>query len=521
MQYILAQLAGATLAALGVPVLLSRPRPSTPPSSAFRCRASMPGAEGAWVTVPILLGVEFVLTFLLMTAIFGTAVDERGKAVKIGGFGIGLTVTFDILACGAVTGASMNPARSFGPALIYKLTGGERRRGAFDFHWCYWVAPIAGAVVAALIYEKLILGNDRRWVDLWSSWSCWWRSPSWRTSTCCGDGRSAPAEKRRTPTGRRRRTMQARRGRRAPSEEPAEAAGRGQGREATVADAGRQPSVLDRRRSRRRAGVDAEAAAEARRPTVTGHGRSPSMLPDRNGQARRPVAHRRHPRRRADLTIDEIDKWLADPKNHVVLKPELPLGLAAGAAEIKGLDENPLTRAKIELGRQLYFDQRLSADVSISCASCHDPDAGYASHTRFGVGVRQARRAIATRRSAYNRILSAAQFWDGRAPTLEEQAKGPIANPIEMSNTHEACVACLKKVPGYVRAVREDLRRRPEHRQRRQAIASLRAGARHRSGAVGRSPGAEGVSRPPAPPTSKTSTRSRKTTPSCTTSTWR
>jgi glycerol uptake facilitator-like aquaporin len=57
------------------------------------------------------------MTFLLMTSVYGTAVDERGKAVKIGGFGIGLTVAFDILAGGAVTGASMNPARSFGPAL--------------------------------------------------------------------------------------------------------------------------------------------------------------------------------------------------------------------------------------------------------------------------------------------------------------------------------------------------------------------------------------------------------------------
>src|SRR4051794_19579701 len=68
-----------------------------------------------------------------------------------------------------------------------------------------------------------------------------------------------------------------------------------------------------------------------------------------------------------DLTNEQIDKWLADPKNHVVLKPELPLGLQAGEGEIKGLDENPLTRAKIELGRQLYFDPRLSSDVSISC----------------------------------------------------------------------------------------------------------------------------------------------------------
>ena len=149
------------------------------------------------------------------------------------------------------------------------------------------------------------------------------------------------------------------------------------------------------------------------------------------------------------LTLDSLEPWLADPKNHAVLKPTLPLGLAAGQDAIKGLDKNPLTRAKIELGRQLYFDQRLSADVSISCASCHDPDVGFASHDRFGIGVRK---QTGDRNSpvAYNRIFSDAQFWDGRAESLEEQAKGPIANPIEMSNTHEACVGALKKVPGYV-----------------------------------------------------------------------
>jgi cytochrome c peroxidase len=149
------------------------------------------------------------------------------------------------------------------------------------------------------------------------------------------------------------------------------------------------------------------------------------------------------------ITLAELEQWLADPKNHVILKPILPLGLAAGQDAIKGLDKNPLTRAKIELGRQLYFDQRLSADISISCASCHDPDIGFAANTRFGIGVAK-QEGGRNSPTAYNRILSEAQFWDGRAESLEEQAKGPIANPIEMSNTHEACVASLKKIPGYV-----------------------------------------------------------------------
>ncbi len=148
------------------------------------------------------------------------------------------------------------------------------------------------------------------------------------------------------------------------------------------------------------------------------------------------------------LTVDEIRKWLNDPKNHEVLKVELPLGLSAGALQIKGLDENPLTRAKIELGRQLYFDTRLSADTTISCASCHDPDEGFARHTQFGVGI-QGLEGGRNSPVSYNRILSDLQFWDGRAGSLEEQAVGPIANPIEMGNTHEACVEVLDQIDGY------------------------------------------------------------------------
>jgi hypothetical protein len=107
----------------------------------------------AWASTGVVLLTEFVLTYLLMTSIFGTAIDERGRGVKIGGFGIGLTVTFDILAGGAVSGASMNPARSFGPAvqLMY-----------WQWHWVYRVAPIAGACCAALVYEHLLLERVTR-----------------------------------------------------------------------------------------------------------------------------------------------------------------------------------------------------------------------------------------------------------------------------------------------------------------------------------------------------------------------
>jgi cytochrome c peroxidase len=149
-----------------------------------------------------------------------------------------------------------------------------------------------------------------------------------------------------------------------------------------------------------------------------------------------------------DLSTDEIKVWLANPENHQPLDFVLPMGLAAASANIYIPEDNPLTRAKIELGRQLYFDPRLSSDASISCASCHGPNEGYAARSQFGIGVggQQGGRNSPV---AYNRIVSRNQFWDGRADSLEDQAVGPIANPIEMGSTHDACVDCLKAIPGY------------------------------------------------------------------------
>ena len=110
--------------------------------------------------------------------------------------------------------------------------------------------------------------------------------------------------------------------------------------------------------------------------------------------------------------------------------------------------DNPQTDAKIRLGAQLYFDTRLSADNTISCATCHDPKTGWANHHPTDTGIRGqvgGRNSGTILDAAYMRV----QFWDGRAASLEEQALGPIHNPIEMGETLENVVRKLNAIPGY------------------------------------------------------------------------
>jgi MIP family channel proteins len=93
---------------------------------------------------------EAIATFFLVFVVFGTAVDPQ--APKVGGFAIGLTVAADILAIGSRTGGSMNPARSFGPAVVSKI---------FEGHMVYWIGPILGGVAAALLYDGLFLRRGK------------------------------------------------------------------------------------------------------------------------------------------------------------------------------------------------------------------------------------------------------------------------------------------------------------------------------------------------------------------------
>ncbi len=124
--------------------------------------------------------------------------------------------------------------------------------------------------------------------------------------------------------------------------------------------------------------------------------------------------------------------------------PKIPLGLPP----LNIPKDNPMTAEKVELGKMLYFDPRLSKDGTVSCATCHDPKKAWAEDkpTSEGIGSQRGGRNAPT---VINAAYAESQFWDGRAATLEEQALGPIENPIEMGHKLEAMIADLSKIDGY------------------------------------------------------------------------
>jgi len=139
--YIVAQILAAVLAAYALKGLF-------PAAVAASTRL---GGQSISIEVSTLQAIllEFIATFFLVFVVFGTAVDP--KAPKVGGFAIGLTIAADILAIGPLTGGSMNPARSFGPAVA---------SGIFEGQAVYWIGPILGGIAAALIYEALFIPHD-------------------------------------------------------------------------------------------------------------------------------------------------------------------------------------------------------------------------------------------------------------------------------------------------------------------------------------------------------------------------
>ncbi|GBD32225.1 Aquaporin Z 2 [bacterium HR33] len=139
--YVLAQLSAALLAAFSVKWLLPAAAGTTTAYGLPRVSAELNFAQA--------VVLEAIFTIFLVSAVFGTAVSP--SAPKVGGFGIGLVLLFDILVGGPLTGAAMNPARAFGPAVA-----------AGDWHAqaIYWVGPLLGAAVAALLWAALLLAKE-------------------------------------------------------------------------------------------------------------------------------------------------------------------------------------------------------------------------------------------------------------------------------------------------------------------------------------------------------------------------
>jgi cytochrome c peroxidase len=107
-----------------------------------------------------------------------------------------------------------------------------------------------------------------------------------------------------------------------------------------------------------------------------------------------------------------------------------------------------MTVDKVELGRMLYFDTRLSKDETVSCATCHDPMKGWTDQAPTSTGI-DGQVGGANAPTVINAAYAKAQFWDGRAATLEEQALGPIENPIEMGHKLTDVVDLLNEIPEY------------------------------------------------------------------------
>lgn len=137
------------------------------------------------------------------------------------------------------------------------------------------------------------------------------------------------------------------------------------------------------------------------------------------------------------------------PKDSPLAISDIPVGDAIDVTVPLGLPplpappDNPVTAETVELGRKLFHDPKLSINDTVSCSSCHNAKRAFADGLRTSVGVdgkMGARNAPTVLNAAYAPV----QFWDGRAATLEEQAAGPITNPLEMNQGHDVCVAKLE-----------------------------------------------------------------------------
>lgn len=127
----------------------------------------------------------------------------------------------------------------------------------------------------------------------------------------------------------------------------------------------------------------------------------------------------------------------------------IPVGISKNLWRQRIPANNPLTATKVALGRSLYFDKRLSVDGTVSCATCHDPANAFTDHSAVATGVSN-RTGTRNAPTILNAMFSERLFWDGRAGSLEEQAKQPLINQFEMGmGNYDAVVERVVAIPEY------------------------------------------------------------------------
>jgi cytochrome c peroxidase len=153
----------------------------------------------------------------------------------------------------------------------------------------------------------------------------------------------------------------------------------------------------------------------------------------------------------AICAVTVLSSWIATPAANAQSAAEYKLTIPFGLEETKVVipEDNPLTKDKVELGRLLFFDKRLSQDNTIACANCHLAKFGFTDGKPVSTGIR-GQKGGRSAPASINRVFSSAQFWDGRAATLEAQSVGPFTNPIEHGfANYDVMMAKMMKIAGY------------------------------------------------------------------------
>ncbi len=209
------------------------------------------------------------------------------------------------------------------------------------------------------------------------------------------------------------------------------------------------------------------APADAASPVATTHEAAPVA-----GRGAKAVSgggegpHGARPLQKQEADIERLVKPMAPDGG-------APGGISPAFWKVIVPADNALTEARVALGRKLYLDPRLSRDGTVACATCHDTSRGFTDRrgTSEGIGDKLGQRNAPT---TLNAFLFDSQFWDGRATTLEDQAKLPITNPIEMGMPDDkAVMAVVAKDPDYVRMFQSAYGRAPSFDDLARAIAAF------------------------------------------------